>query len=637
MVRPAGKAFPAAPVRIAATLLSIVLIVGILYAAKVVLIPLALAVLLTFVLSPIVGRLGHYRVPRVPAVLVVVGFVGLLLAALGWVVVSQVGSLAADLPNYRDNMRQKVIAFREGTKGGVIEKVKDSIEEASETAEEKENSEEEGGLLTLGLSKPIQVKVVEDNDGQKVFGSISAGIATISPALGTLATGGFVLVLVIFMLIHREDLRNRLLSFAENGSLARTTTALDDAAQRISRYLLMQLIINGSFGAAIGLGLLLLGIPYALLWGLCAMVFRYIPYIGPWVAATLPIATSLVTSPGWTQVFLVIGLFLVLELLSNNVMEPWLYGQGVGISVVALLVSAAFWTWIWGPIGLVLATPLTVCLAVMGKYVRPLSFLDRLLADRPPLKPHVAFLQRMLAHDATEASEILCGYREKCAAETMYDEVLIPALAMVRLDRTRGNLEAAQEKEILESSWRILDALPPVSPDPPEDAAVGRSGRGDAEDAETTEPVANHLRLQVLGCPAHGDADELSLHMLDHALQATELRVNVLSTKTLPSDVLQIVQREKPIAVLIAAVPPGGLIQARYLCKSLRKRFPELVIIIGCWRYQGNLDRVIRRFRSAGARHVTTTLIGAKTYLRSLVPKEEAAQATREESALQVQ
>lgn len=634
------------PFKAAAVLLSVTLVVAILSWAKVVLVPIALAILLTFLLSPVVTRLDTWGMPRIPAVLVVVVTAGLLLASLTWLVAFQVRSLANDLPNYRENIRQKAAALSNSMRGGVMDNVQETLQDATQNLEEEANDSTAREDPRSSLEKPILVRIEPEESAEKALSAAIGSLLALTPALAGLATGGLVLVLVIFMLINREDLRNRLVSLAASESLATPTKALDDVGQRISRYLTMQLIINGTFGLAVGIGLLLIGVPYALLWALCAAVLRYIPYVGPWIAALMPLSVSLITSPGWTQVLLVLGLFLVLELLSNNIMEPWLYGRGVGVSVVALITSAAFWTWIWGPIGLILTTPLTVCLVVTGKYVPALAFFARLLGDRPALPPDAAFLQRLLARDDREASEIVRRYRAAYPPETVYDQVFVPALALTRKYRSHGTMGADDESFVLASTRAILadlhaeasgrstePELKPADtgtqPDALEAASESDYSADSADDDSevieqtigTTAPQ-NHASdapsLRVMGCAAHQEAEELTLHMLDHLVRPVGLEVDVLSTRTLPSDIIARVRREKPLAVVIAALPPGGLVQAHYLCKLLRKRFPQLGIVVGCWGYKGSFDRVIVKFRSAGAHYVTTSLQGAREHVISL-------------------
>lgn len=611
-------------VSFAATLLGIVLIMGILAWAKAVLIPIALAILLTFVLSPLVTRLDRWGLGRVPAVLIVVVTAGILLSGLLWVVGAQLYSLANDLPNYQENMREKFAAIRDSGKGGTIEKVKSALEGATRAPETPPTVEPEppGSPPRQAQEAPLLVRIAEEEGPQKALGTAMASLVALRPGFQALATFGLALVLLIFMLITREDLRNRLVSLTARGNLATTTKALDDAGRRIARYLLAQLIINATFGLLVGVGLLIIGVPYALLWGLCAGVFRYIPYIGPWMAALLPMSVSLITSPAWTQVLLVLGLFLVLELVSNNAMEPWLYGQGVGVSVVALLVSATFWAFIWGPVGLIMATPLTVCLVVLGEHVPALSVLGRLLGDQPALGPDAAYLQRLIARDEREATEIVRQYCEKqlCATngtDSVYDDVLIPALAQAREDRIRGVMDAEEESFAIEATQNILAEI-----------AAGKMGPQPAaeETPSPLEPLPPPVR--VLGCAAHQEAEELTLYMLDEVLKPSNFRVDVVSMRTLPTEVVERVERDQPPVVVIAVLPPGGLNQAQYLCKLLRKRFSGLGIVVGCWGYTGDLDRTIVQLRSAGAQYITTTLLGARDHVISLTEAAARSPAT---------
>lgn len=608
-------------VTVAAGLLCITLIGVILAWAKTVLIPIALAIFLTFILSPLVTRLDRWGLGRVPAVLVVVVAVGIFLAGLFGIVGSQLYSLANDLPNYQANIRDKIAALRASGEGGAVEKVRTTIEGAARATESESEEEPTGfdvtGLLPV-LNEPVPVRVVPDEEEEAgaALDSFVASLTTFRPAMQVLATAGLALVLVIFMLITREDLRNRLVSLAAEGNLATTTKALDDAGHRMARYLIAQLIVNASFGVVIGIGLFIIGVPYALLWGLCAAIFRYIPYIGPWLAAMLPISVSLITTPDWTQVLMVLGLFVVLELASNNIMEPWLYGQGVGVSVVALIVSATFWAWIWGPVGLILATPLTVCLVVLGRHVPALSILDRLLGDRPSLAPHAAYLQRLLARDNLEAGEIVREYcrREDCtpkAADTVFDEMLIPALLMARQDRARGNLGAEEEDFILEVTRGIVDELA----DGEEEEKKSETAEDGGEE-EPNEPLPPPIR--ILGCASHQEAEEVTLHMLDALMAQSNVRVDVLSMRILPAEVVRQVERDRPPVVVIAVLPPGGFEQARYLCRLLRKHFPDLGIVVGCWGQTEDLDRTLVRLRRSGAQYVTTTLLGAREHILSL-------------------
>jgi predicted PurR-regulated permease PerM len=343
---------------------TLILIIACLYWAKVVLIPVALAILVTFLLNPVVNMLQHRWLPHTPAVLLVVALVFSAVSGLGWMLMRQLTILAYELPHYQENLKQKISDFHALGKGGLIERVQTTIQEITGELQQLKPP-------TLPEMQPPGESTVPPNgDPEKPVPVVVQGPSVLwqlPSLLEPLATVGLVIVLVIFMLIRYTDLRSRLVHLVGYGRLTIATKALDEAGHRISRYLLMQSIINGSFGVAVGLGLFLIGVPYAVLWGFLAAVLRFIPYVGPIVSTLLPSALSLAVFPGWGHPFLVIGLILMLELASNMIMEPLLYGQSAGVSEVALLVAVAFWTWLWGAVGLFLATPMTVCLAVLCK------------------------------------------------------------------------------------------------------------------------------------------------------------------------------------------------------------------------------------------------------------------------------
>ena len=395
--------WPAA-VLVATRLISFAVICAALYLGQAVLVPLVLAALLTFLLSPLVTRLDRLRVPRVVGVLLVMTLVGGVIGGFGYVVGGQLSSFATELPTHRQNIRTKIREVVAFTRGGAIENVQDTIEDISDVVEDG------GEPAPRGESSATTSPCGSPSISRRRCSATRDGSA---PLFGAVGTFGLTLLLAIFMLINREDLRDRLVSLSGGPSLAVATKAFADAGARISRYLLMQFIVNATMGLAVGVGLYFIGVPYAAFWGLTAGVLRYLPYVGPWIAALLPITVSLVTAPGWQQVALVVGLFVVLELLSNNVMEPLLYGHSVGLSSLAVIVAAIFWTWLWGAVGLVIATPITACLVVLSSYVPALAAIGRLLGERPALKPHETLYQRLLARDVDEADGIVTRHRKE--------------------------------------------------------------------------------------------------------------------------------------------------------------------------------------------------------------------------------
>jgi len=387
-----------------ATAILAAIIVMVLYFGREIIIPIALAILLSFVLAPLVGLLQRLRIPRGLAVVSVVIIAFALIFAMGSLLATQLAQLAGDLPRYQSTISEKIQSFRDTTAGrGTLERASGMLKDLSK---ELDKPKEAATALGAGASpkaappKPVPVEVLQPDPG-----ALQSLQSLISPLLHPLATTGIIVIFVIFILLQREDLRNRLIRLAGSHDLQRTTAALDDAASRLSRLFLIQLLLNGSFGIVIGIGLWVIGVPSAILWGILAAVLRFVPYIGAAIAAAFPLALAVAVDPTWSMLLWTIALFLVVEPVVGHVVEPMVYGHSTGLSPVAVVASATFWTALWGPIGLVLATPLTVCLVVLGRHVERLEFLDVMFGDRPALSPPEIFYQRMLAGDPTEASE----------------------------------------------------------------------------------------------------------------------------------------------------------------------------------------------------------------------------------------
>jgi predicted PurR-regulated permease PerM len=380
-----------------------IVIIVLLYFGREVLLPIALAVLMSFVLAPLVRLLQRLYVPRLLAVIVVVLIAFGVVFSIGGLMVAQVNQLASDLPRYQSTLSEKVQALKGVTSGG------GTLEQASEVLKslrnELERPRSEGPVVrstttSTSVEKPIPVEVRQPDPG-----ALQTLGALITPLIHPLATTGIVVIFVIFILLQQQDLRNRMIRLAGAHDLQRTTAAIDDAGQRLSRLFLTQLALNAGFGLVIGLGLWLIGVPSAPLWGILAMTLRFVPYIGAIISAIFPLLVAAAVGPGWSMVLWTAALFLIVEPIVGHVIEPMVYGQSSGLSPVAVVASATFWTWLWGPIGLVLATPLTVCLVVLGRHVEQLKFLEIMLGDRPALSPTEVTYQRMLAGDPMEAAE----------------------------------------------------------------------------------------------------------------------------------------------------------------------------------------------------------------------------------------
>lgn len=581
------------------------LVLGFLYWAKVIVVPVALAVLFTFLLAPVSNWLERRRLGRVPAVvLVTLLAVGVVLGAL-FGITRQIGNLLDDYPRYEQNITSKIAQYRARGRDGLLDKMEMVVERVSAQLERGQPLPETRVEREAARAQPVRIV----SEGPFRLGQLWS---VAGPLLQPVATFGLVLVLVMFMLLRREDLRDRVISLVGVRQLAETTRALEDAGERVSRYLLMQLMINVGYGTAVAIGLALIGLPYAVLWGFFAALLRYIPYIGPWLAALLPIALALLISRDWSVVIMVVALFGVLELVTNMVLEPVLYGRGIGVSQAALLVAVAFWTWLWGPVGLVLASPLTVCLVVLGRHVPMLRFLDTLLGDRPVLAPAQRFYQRLLAGDEDEAALLLERVSAESGRAEAMDTVVLPMLTQARADLRVGKIDSNDHADIVRDTGAMVAQL--VEPPAP---------RADGDAASPAVPVQSpgdeDGRTTVLALSARDDTDELAVAMLSRLLRSERFDYQAVSSASLVSDVMVRIGESPPDVLFIASIPPGGLSHTRYLCKRLRTRFPELRIVVGrLGLYEDERAEQGRQLQEAGADHLVLGLAEAVSELGKL-------------------
>lgn len=525
--------------------------VAALYLGRDVLIPLALAILLSFALGPLVTWLYRRGLPRVPAVLTVMLLVTLLIGGFAALVASQLTQLGQQLPTYEGNLRSKareVAAAAPG--GGMIDRTADLLRDFSREIDKMTAGPAPGGGVPAPTAdqpaKPIPVEIHEPPPPP-----LEALSTFVGPLLQPIATAGIVLVFIVFVLLQREDLRDRMIRLFGMNDVHRATAAISDAAKRIGRYLLMQLVINLLYGLPVAVGLFLIGVPNALLWGILATVLRFIPYLGPILAAILPIALSFAVDTGWTTPILTVALFIGLELLTNNVLEPWLYGSSTGLSPLAIIVAAVFWTTLWGPVGLLLATPLTVCLVVLGRHVPQLQFFEVLLGDQPVLAPEVKFYQRLLAGDPHEAGELAEDLLEEQPLQELLDEVVLPALLFADQDRQRGVLEPARAQAVAAAVTTIVNDLA----EPLEPAAE-----------PATDTTAGH-RVLCLG--ARYGLDTAAAGMLAQLLRQRGLTVEVMDAGTLLHGGSR---PEKFDAVCLSYCDAGASRQARRLLLRVRAR-----------------------------------------------------------------
>jgi len=395
-----------------------------------------------------------------------------------------------------------------------------------------------------------------------------------------------------------------------HGRLAVTTKAFDEAGTRVSRQLLMQSLVNLIYGIAAGAGLYLLGVPYALVWAALAAALRFIPYVGPVLGAGAPILVSLAALQGWTRPLEVIGLFLGLELVTNLVLETVLYAGAAGVSQVALLVSLAFWTWLWGPFGLLMATPLTVCLVVLGKHVPGLEFVGTLMADTPALAPEYGYYQRLLARDESEAADLIERHIKTEAPRSVYDALLLPALNYAERDRLEARLSVDEETAVIDGTRELLsdaaEAIRRLSPQlsaPPDD-----------------RPLPGPRKpLRVLGLAINGVADELALGMLVHLVDDLPIAFDITAARMQASELVTLVREREFSVVCFADLPPSPPSKTRYLVKRLRAALPEVRILVGRWAPPALADESTQVLREAGATHVGATLVETREYLGGLV------------------
>lgn len=614
-----NTAHPAWSSRSLTLMLGVALVLGFLYWAKVVVIPVALAILFTFLLAPLVNLLQRRHFGRVPSVvLVTVLALGAVIGA-GYAITQQIGSLLDDYPRYEQNISSKIAGLRSRGGTGLIDKMQSISQRISEQLEQADTAPPPVPTSDLARAQPVRIVDAEGPFRMSQLWSVAA------PMLEPLANFGLVLVLVIFMLVNREDLRDRVIALIGQAQMADTTRALDDAGSRISRYLLVQLLINVAYGVVVGVGLWLIGVPYGPLWGFFAALLRYIPYLGPWLAAMLPIAMSLLIEPSWSTALLVIGMFAVLELITNMLIEPTLYGRGIGVSQAALLVAVAFWTWLWGPVGLVLASPLTVCLVVLGKHVPFLKFLDTMLGDRPALTPPYRFYQRLLARDEDEAAELVEDLLSGQSLVEVYDGVIVPTLALARGDRRIGKLDAGAHDELIDNAQDIATGLGRLHRNGKAaiqaEADADGEGEGEGDAASSLFP-----RVRLLIVPARDASDEAAVAMLRELIDARRYDCTAASSSHLASDVVALVERETPAILCIASVPPGGLAHTRYLCKRVRTRFPEVRIVVGRYSLlESGIAKNREQLGAVGADRVSTSLAETVSQLGQLAQLHGAA------------
>ena len=569
------------PTSLGTLAVAVVIVVG-LYFGREVFVPIALAILLSFALGPAVLLLRRGHLGRVPAVIAVVILAFSIIGGVGAFVGTQLAHLAGELPGYQTNIGQKIHSLRHTTSNaGIVDRASAMVNNLTrEIAKPAEAVSKPTANKPAPLPQPQSPVPVEIHPAASTPLQIIDEIAT--PLLQPLATAGIVVVFVVFFLLQREDLRDRFIRLAGAGDLRRTTVALDDAARRLSRYLLTQTAVNASFGVLVGSGLWFIGVPNPGLWGILGMLLRFIPYIGPIIAAALPMMVAFAVDPGWSMLLSTTGLFVVVELTTGQVVEPWLYGHSTGLSGLAVVVAAAFWTLLWGPIGLLLSTPLTMCLVVLGRHVEHLQFLEVLLGDQPALAPEESFYQRILADDPDEASHLAEAFLKENSLSAYYDQIAIRGLALAQLDVNRGMLDHDHRVRIKEAVDAVIDNLSDHDDLPADDLdAAGVAVTVSVFSAEELAPTWQGT--PVLCVAGRGSLDEASAAMLAQLLQKHGIGARVVPSATVSPPNLFALDATGVQMAYLCYLEPGAFTNPHYLARRLRRKLPKATIVGGFW------------------------------------------------------
>jgi predicted PurR-regulated permease PerM len=562
-----------------------------LYLGREVFVPIALAVLLSFVLAPLVELLERWRFPRVASVPVVVVLAFIAIFALGSLIATEVRDLAGGLPRYQQTMQQKIHSLRTLTAAGPLERAADVLQNLGKEISAPQALPSPSSNLPAE-PKPIPVEV--RSPPPSALESISA---LISPLLHPLATVGVVIVFVVFILFQREDLRNRLIKLAGSNDLQSATAAIDDAAGRLSRLFLIQVALNTGFGVIVGTGLLLIGVPSAILWGILAAIMRFVPYIGAFIAAFFPLTLSIAVDPGWSMLLWAAVLIVGTEMVVGQVIEPLLFGHSSGLSPVAVVVSATFWTALWGPIGLVLATPLTICLVVLGRHVEHLRFLDILLGDRPALSPPELFYQRMLANDPAEAVDMAEEFLKERSLAEYYENVALKGLILAQADLKRDRLRLERVAEIRDGVAELIDGLASeedIAPEieVPQDAETEATLDAAAAEApmpelpfviRTSLPAEWQAECPVLCVAERSDLDEAAAMFLAQILSKHGLGARVArKEETSTTGIFQLNGLGVALAC-VSSLDDTSPAHTRYLVRKLRRKLPRARILVCYW------------------------------------------------------
>ncbi|MCA1440391.1 AI-2E family transporter [Ensifer sp. IC4062] len=572
------------------TLAAMAAAVAVLYFARAVFLPLAVAILLTFALAPVVSNLRKVGLPRMPAVIVSVAAAFLSLSIFSAVVAMQVSEVAQNLPTYQYNIVEKIRALKEAeSENSVIDRLGRFVERIG-TELSRAEPQTRPSSEARPPPEPLLVEIFSPQRPIEMLRNI------VNPLVGPLATTGLIIIVVIFMLLEREDLRDRFIRLVGYGDLHRTTQALQDAGSRVGQYLLMQLVVNITYGIPLAAGLWVLGIPNAVLWGMLAIVLRFVPYIGPIIAALVPLFLAFSVAPGWSVLLWTAALFILLELLSNNVVEPWLYGSRTGLSPLAIIVAAIFWAWLWGPVGLVLSTPLTVCLVVLGRHVPQFEFFEILFGNEPVLDPKERLYQRLLAGDPDEATDNAEEMLEEKYLVEFYDTVAIPALLLAERDRARQAMTEAQLAQVAESGHVLVANLQEIASEEEEEEEEGEddSADGSEEDDQADDyDLPDGEGKSVLCIGGRGDLDDVAASMLAQVVTIQGAEAQSASYRDLKLGNIRALALEGRSAVIIGFLNQDSRRHAKFIVRRLKRLTPTARIGVAFWRenQEGASDR----------------------------------------------
>lgn len=571
-------------------LLFVFIVVASLYLARAILMPFALAILLSFMLSPLVRRLQRWRVPRSLAVISVVLVAFAAIFTLGGVMVSQVNQLAADLPSYQTTLREKIQALR-GAAGGTrtLERASEVLQNLSSELNRPEQgspTSPSGSGTVAAPVKPVPVEVLEPNKG-----ALRTIVALISPLIDPLVTTGLVVIFVIFILLQRQDLRNRLVRLAGSGDLQRTTAALDDAGGRLSRLFLTQLGLNAGFGLVVGVAWWIIGVPSAPLWGILALILRFMPYIGTWIAAIFPLILAAAVGPDWSMFIWAASVFLAIEMIIGQFVEPLVQGHSTGLSPVAVIASATFWTWLWGPIGLVLATPLTMCLAVLGRHVERLNFLDVMFGDQPALSPAELTYQRLLARDPVEAAEQARTFLRDKSLVSYYETIFIPTLRLAYADAESGRLDEDRLESVRDAADELIDDLAdhrdrveeaPEKEEDEEDKPLAQLSKAETspELLARALPEAWRTGKPVLCVPGVGELDEALALIVAQLVQRRGIGAHAEEAGALSMARIFSLDTNEAKLICLCYIETVTRTRIRYSVRRLRRKAPDAHILV---------------------------------------------------------